>query len=550
MRYIADSREMRQYDRNTSEHFGVPSIVLMERAALAFVEEVCARGVDLSRTLIVCGAGNNGGDGFAIARLLLLKGCKVYAVFAGEKNRASEQNLLQQQIFEAYGGVIGRRIPEEIKYTAVVDAVFGVGLSRALEGSYAELIAQMNELPGKKIAVDISSGILTDDGRIAGAAFKADLTVTFGFAKPGMLLWPGSEFSGGIAVKDIGIDERSWLGQTPHTAMFTAEDLALLPARRSHSNKGTFGNVLAVAGSRNMAGAAVLCARAAFAVGCGLVRVFTPEENRVVMQTAVPEAVLCTYRPGEPCRGGIAEALSWADAVVIGPGIGMSEASAELLEQILTEAAVPVLLDADALNLAAREPERFFPLLAGCAERSGQAVIVTPHLGEMSRLTGMLVSEIQGSLIQTAEDFAARHGVVCVLKDARTVTGMPGGGSFLNLSGNCGMATAGSGDVLSGVITSLLAQGLGVATAAPLGVYLHGLAGDLMRQETGTAGMQASDLVTGLRRFSALHEKDGGKASSPASDPAHLCASSGKDSSLSLIGTISSERGSVGYERI
>lgn len=508
MQYIADSREMRQYDTNTSEYFGIPPIVLMERAALSFVEELHRRGICLSRTLVVCGAGNNGGDGFAIARLLLLEGLHVDVVFAGEKRKASEQNLLQQQIFEAYGGKIGREIPEENIYTAVIDAVFGVGLSLKPEGVYADLIQAMNALPGTKIAVDIASGVLADCGSIPGAAFKADYTVTFAFAKPGLLLWPGSEYSGEIAVKEIGIDARSWLGQKPHTAVLTREDLAFLPVRKSHSNKGTFGKVLAVAGSRNMAGAAVLCARAAYAAGCGLVLVLTPEENRTVIQTAVPEAVLRTYQPQELRREEIADAVSRADAVVVGPGMGVSDASAQLLEWVLKESVVPVLLDADALNLTAREPERFFPLIRDCAKRCGQEVIVTPHLGEMSRLTGKCIEEIQGSLIKTAETYAVTNGVVCVLKDEHTVTGVPCGGSFLNLSGNCGMATAGSGDVLSGVIASLLAQGMHVDKAAPLGVYLHGLAGDRMLPETGTAGMQASDLISGLRRLSAASEKE------------------------------------------
>ncbi len=495
MQYIVNSGEMKRYDASTSEHFHIPSIVLMERAAVAFVEELSGRDMDLSRTLIVCGNGNNGGDGLAIARLLVLAGKQVKVVIPRE-GRATEQNLLQQRILAAYGvQVITGAVPEYDGCTAVIDALFGVGLSRKPEGVFSAALQAMNAAAGHKIAVDIASGISADDGSVPGEAFRADLTVTFAYAKAGMLLWPGNTYSGEVVVKDIGIDERSWLGQKPKLAALCREDLVRLPARAGHSNKGTFGKVLVAAGSVNMAGAACLCARAAYAAGCGLVQVLTPEENRLIVQSVVPEAVLVTYSAQNPLEEVFAEAVSGADAIVCGPGTGKGEAAAKLLSCVLAQSAVPVLLDADALNLIAERPELF--------RHPRAALVVTPHIGEMSRLRGLPVAEIQGALQKTAEEFALEYDAVTVLKDERTLTSVPNGQTWLNLSGNCGMATAGSGDVLSGVIASLMAQGLPAGEAAPLGVYLHGLAGDVVLPETGSAGMTAGDLIAGLRRVSA-----------------------------------------------
>lgn len=515
MKYLVNSREMKQYDRNTTEHFGIPGLVLMERAAAAFVDELHARRVDLTRVLIVCGTGNNGGDGLAIGRMLSLAGSCVDIVLAGSREHASEQNVKQQEILSAYGFELLSEIPDKAGYTTVIDALFGVGLSRNVEGNYAALIDRLNALKGWKAAVDIPSGISSDSGAVLGVSFRADLTVTFAYIKTGMALWPGNEYTGAVAVKDIGITDRSFLGMMPQATAYELSDLTLLPERRRHSNKGTYGKLLVAAGSVNMAGAAYLCAKAAYASGCGLVRILTPEENRTILQGLIPEAVLTTYRTDELARGitgcqensvsaaltgrrhtntadqSVIEAINWADAVVCGPGIGTSKAAEQLLELVISHALVPVLLDADALNLTAKNKNLLKKLPAH--------TVVTPHLGEMSRLTGVSVPEIQSRLMACAEEFSKNWGAVCVLKDEHTVTAVPNGRIYLNMSGNPGLATAGSGDVLSGVIGSLIAQGMEEAQAAPLGVYLHGLAGDRMAEQTGMAGMMASDLPEGIR---------------------------------------------------
>lgn len=408
------------------------------------------RGLVCKRALIVCGSGNNGADGLAIARLMTQNGIEAVIWPVGEEAGLvqSESYRTQRKICEAY------RIPVTdscLRADLVIDAVFGIGLSRRIEGRLAEVIEELNRQAAWRVAVDIASGLSGDTGEILGCAFRAEDTITFSFGKIGQYLWPGNEYSGAVHVVPIGITLDSFLEHRPKVAALERGDLALLPKRRAHSNKGTYGKLLVVAGSVNMAGAAVLCARAAYRIGTGLVRVLTPEENRLIVQTSVPEAILTTYDSAAPEESVIAEAVSWADAVVAGPGIGTGAGAGRVLEAVMARADVPSVLDADALNILAKDCSR---LLLPHAQR-----IVTPHLGEMARLTGNTVERIQGSLLESAAEFARTYDVVCVLKDFRTVTAVPDRLEYLNLSGNSGMATAGSGDVLSGVIAGLLAQG-------------------------------------------------------------------------------------------
>ncbi|MCM1106576.1 MAG: NAD(P)H-hydrate dehydratase [Blautia sp.] len=485
---------MKLLDQNTSLHFHVPELVLMEQAAAGFVRELfslekaCKR--EWEKALILCGSGNNGADGLAIARLLTQQGRRVAVYAAGERagHRTTEAYRIQKEICQAYG------IPMEDTfgtgdYELLIDALFGIGLSRKVEGELAALLESANRTEAWRVAVDISSGVSADSGEIPGAAFRADDTLTFSFGKLGQFLWPGSDYSGQVHVIPMGITKESFLGAAPKVAALEKKDLQL-PVRRAHSNKGSYGRLLVAAGSVNMAGAACLCARAAYRSGCGLVRVLTAEENRVIVQSTVPEAVLTTYgETVEPAE--IAEAVRWADAVVVGPGLGQGRAAAELLHAVLENAKTPVVLDADALNLLSKEPRR---LLA----HKGQGWIVTPHIGEMARLTGETTDFLQRNLCGAAEQFAGIYGVVCVLKDFRTVTAVPGGQIYLNLSGNNGMATAGSGDVLAGIMGGLLAQGMPPEDAA-MAVYIHGLAGDAAASVCGVRAVTAGDIVEGLR---------------------------------------------------
>lgn len=499
MKYLVNSREMRQYDNNTSEIFKVSSLLLMEQAALAACEELEKIVGKKEPVLIVCGTGNNGGDGLAIGRILFLRGYTVDLVLLGDEKKATEQNRKQQEILGAYHVPVYKDIPTGKDYQLVVDSIFGVGLTRNIEGGYRSIIEAMNKLSGYKVAIDIPSGVSADNGAVLGVAFRADKTITFAFDKVGLHLWPGNAVAGDVIVKEIGITEKSFLGEKPAVMALEESDLDGLTVRPSHSNKGTFGKLLIIAGSVNMAGAAVLAGKSAYSSGCGLVRILTPEENRVIIQTALPEAILTTYSAKKAEPEIVKEALEWADVVLIGPGIGTGEVSAAILKQVLKSVTVPVVMDADALNLVAKDVD--------ILKKPHTEMVITPHLGEMSRLTGNSVAFLQTGLLDAARNFADAYNVTCVLKDERTITSIPNGMIYVNLSGNAGMATAGSGDVLSGIIGSFMAQGYSSENAAPLAVYLHGVAGDCMVKETGKAGLVASDLIRGIRRILGCKER-------------------------------------------
>ncbi len=495
MEYLVNAREMKQYDTNTIEYYGIPSAVLMERAALAVYHEIKSRfqpgcGV----ILVVCGAGNNGGDGFAAARLLHLAGYETECMFCMDEEKMTPETRAQYQSAKRYQVPIGGGFTQD-SYAVIVDALFGIGLSRPVEGKLGALLDGVNAREAFKIAVDIASGISADTGRVLGTAFRADLTVTFGFAKIGQLLYPGTEYTGELVAADIGIDRYSLLGTEPQGRYLKSGSVKrLLPERKPYSNKGTYGKALIIAGSPDMAGAAYFAAKAAYYSGCGLVRILTARENRDLLLARLPEAIVTTYDAGEPDFAGImdvpASCMEWADAVLIGPGLGTSPAAKMLVAKALQYTEKKIVFDADAINILAKN-------MVLLKEAQGLRA-VTPHLGEMGRLLGQSVGEIQKDLIGTARRFAEEYQAVCVLKDARTVTGMPDGTFFVNTTGNCGMATGGSGDVLSGFLTGLLAQGLCLEEAAALAVYLHGAAGDRAARETGLYGMLASDILEQL----------------------------------------------------
>ena len=493
MKVLVDSRQMKQCDKNTIEYFGMPSLVLMERAALSVVQEVenhFGKGKGKKHTaLVACGFGNNGGDGLAIGRMLWQRGYGVTILMPPGDHKMSEEAKAQKGILEKYGVPMADAIPMQ-EFDVIIDALFGIGLARDLEGVYRQFVDGMNARPGFKVAVDIPSGIHADTGAVLGVGFRADLTVTFAFAKTGLLLYPGAEYAGKVLVKDIGISSHSFLGEKPTMYCVGEEEYALLPERKPYSNKGTFGKVLAVAGSKNMAGAAFLSGKASYATGAGLVRIFTEEKNRVALQGLLPEAILTTYGGAKDLEGTLEKALSWADAIVAGPGIGIGEAAKKLVKSILKHAKAPVILDADGLNVVASHLKWL--------KKAKAPVIVTPHLGEMARLSGMGIADIQKQLLQVARNFAQEYHVICVLKDARTITALPDGRAYFNVSGNHGMAAAGAGDVLSGVLAGLAAQGMRLEEAAPVGVYLHGAAADRQLQATGAYGMMAHHLIDGV----------------------------------------------------
>lgn len=500
MNILVDSRQMKDCDNHTIHYFGIPSLVLMERAALGVTEEIEKNVQTESKVLLVCGIGNNGGDGLAVARMLWQKGHQVTAVMIGDWKKVSEETKRQMEICQAYQIGIQREIPKE-SFDVVVDALFGIGLSRALEGKYFEAVEQMNCINAYKVAVDIPSGIHADTGAVMGTAFRADITVTFAFPKLGLRLYPGAEYAGEVLVKEIGIGKEKILEEKAVCYEAEPKDLMKIPKRKDYSNKGTFGKVLVAAGHKNMAGAAFFSGKAAYVTGAGLVKIMTEESNRSILQQLLPEAVLETYEPGQELEEALKNNMEWADVIVAGPGIGTEETSEKIIKVILEHAKVPVILDADGLNIAANHME----WLKECKT----TVIVTPHLGEMARMTKKSIFDIQKQLLQVAREFAERYNVICILKDARTITALPDGTVYINTSGNNGMATAGAGDVLTGVLAGLIAQNMEPGSAAPIGVYLHGKGADMILAQTGTYGMMAQDIIEGVRQVMKKTDRKG-----------------------------------------
>lgn len=497
MEYLVTAEEMKRYDAVTIRKIGIPSLVLMERAALAVMEEiaaVCQEGT----ALILAGTGNNGGDGLALARLLAERGFQVEVLVCGDPGRATEEWKKEASIlsnypvkFEPEGMSPGRK-PLRKEYTVLVDALFGVGLSREVTGEYRERIEQFNGLCGYKVAVDIPSGIHSDTGRICGCAVKADLTVCLGIGKRGLYLYPGCEYCGAVKVKEIGIGKAAFRDSLPGMFRYTEEIEKLLPPRKGSGNKGTFGKVLLAAGSRNMAGAAVLAARGCYGSGAGMVRVATPECNRTILQAAVPEALLWTYeeeREGLPSKPD----LDWADVLAAGPGLGTGECAYQLLRYMLEQSGKPLVIDADGLNLLAKHPSLME--LAASQGRAGRKMVLTPHMGELSRLTGESIAEIRLHPAESVMGLAGKLHCVVAGKDARTFICQEGRPVCLNTTGNSGMATAGSGDVLAGMIAGLLAQGMEAFEAASAGVYWHGMSGDAAAAVSGEYGVTASGIL-------------------------------------------------------
>lgn len=521
MRYLMTGKEMKAMDMRSIEEYGIPSLVLMERAAFEVANvveemlgdekrrnrngtsnEICEKGTELrakdKRVLAVCGLGNNGADGVAVARILYLHGAAVSVLLPFLEGKMSSEMEIQLEIAKKLG--ISVYTPEDFIPGAcdvVIDALFGIGLTRPVEGVYADMISLIREqaevFGAKVVSVDIPSGISSDTGAVMGCAAEADVTVTFGEMKLGQVLFPGREACGRLVAADIGFVPEEKKIAEKHILAHTKEDLCTIPKRKAYSHKGTYGKLLVIAGSKNMAGAAYFAAKAAYRTGAGLVKVMTTEENRFVIQEKLPEAILSTYdtewalHEPEAFKQYINTQTDWADAIVLGPGIGTEEYGRILVETVLGSAYVPIILDADAINLAARYPylKKYFT----------ENIILTPHLSECARLTGLAVDEIKDNLIATAQNVSETFGVTCVLKDAATVVARKDGKTFVNMSGTPAMAKGGAGDVLCGVIAGLLALGMEECEAASLGVYVHGLAGEAAEKKTGTHSVLAGELA-------------------------------------------------------
>jgi ADP-dependent NAD(P)H-hydrate dehydratase / NAD(P)H-hydrate epimerase len=491
MRYVVTPTEMAALDSFTINTVGVPGAVLMERAALAVAGQVVRRypGVPV---LVACGPGNNGGDGLTAARILHLQGVQVCCFaprmeYKGDAlinlnaaRNAGVRLLCSMQEFQA----------APVQAGVIVDALFGTGLKNEISGQWAEIIASFNASGKPVVAVDIPSGIDGETGRIRGSAAKANCTVTFQYMKTGHCLYPGREHTGELVIADIGIAENKGLFM-PRRVLETGD--AAYPERKKNSHKGCYGHVAVIAGSLGMLGAGALASRAAMRGGAGLVTWVLPQSLAIAASSLVTEAMILPV-PDEGGRltaqkseSAVLEALKSKSAAVVGPGLSRNLNTVELIRNILHKIDIPIVVDADGLFAVSGYPEVFL---------SGQRVL-TPHPGEMARLMGCAIADVEADPLGAVQRCSAQYGGAAVLKGSTTLIAS-GDDTAINLTGNPGMATGGSGDVLAGLTGALLAQGFSAYDAACRACRLHGLAGDIAAGMKGQAGLVAGDIVESL----------------------------------------------------
>ena len=491
---ILNTHQIRDLDEYTIRHEPIASIDLMERASLAFVKWFSKKFPDRKRHIhVFCGPGNNGGDGLAIARLLSQDHYSVKAYLLGiGKSRTSDcQSNLDRLLKKRCCPLI--RLDQDAAFYEIengsiaIDAIFGSGLSRPVEGYWASFLEHLNQQPVTRVAVDIPSGMFADKPT-SGISIHADFSFSFEMPKLGFLFPENSERVGEWMSGSIGL-HRGFI-EKEKTAFFLTDQAAakpLLRQRKKYSHKGTFGHALLIAGSHGKVGASVLAARAILRSGAGLLTIHAPSCAYHTLQSSVPEAMVLTDEH-ERILTAVVDDLSKYSAIGIGPGIGTDPLTVKSLGQILDAKQSPVVLDADALNILAANPM----FLKKIPKNS----ILTPHLKEFERLFGKVANDFERNALQRSK--AVELGIVIVLKGAHTAVSLPDGTCHFNTTGNPGMATGGSGDVLTGIITGLLAQGYAASKAAIFGVYLHGLAGDLAAKEIGQEAMIASDIINHL----------------------------------------------------
>ena len=486
-------QDMQEMERAFMDGTQYPSILLMEHAAQAVVRELCALVEPGARVLFVCGGGNNGGDGCAAARLYMQRGGKADVWLLRNPRQMKGDAGVNACLLNACGAnvnVIYGEAPEIAPdCAAIVDALFGTGLSREMEGAALGAARAMNESGLPVLAVDIPSGVCAATGRALGEAVRADVTVTFHRPKHGHMLYPGRELSGRLVIEDIGILP-DWDGAEGHEILEEQDARALLPARPQNGHKGTFGHVLAVAGSEGMAGAACLCAKAALLSGSGLVTAACPYPVQLPLQLNVPCAMARAVSDGAAISARAKEKLralmEGKDALAIGPGLGVSEDTWRAVSPLVA-CDLPKAVDADALNMLARY-----------SGQVGKNTVLTPHPGEMARLCEVSVAEVIASPVEYARELSRLTGAVVLLKGATTVIAQ-GEDAALNITGCDAMATGGSGDVLCGMIASLMAQGMSPFDAARAGAYYHGRAGEAAAKEKGARAVTAQDIAERIR---------------------------------------------------
>ena len=492
--YVLTASQMQSIDEYTIEQLGISQEILMEKAALCSVAEI--KKMNPGHVLIVCGSGNNGGDGIAVARILLMQGIHATVYLCFDPSCCKESIRNQLAVYQKIGGKTVTEI-DFGKYDIIVDAIFGIGLSRVIQAPFDEVIMAMNTAREKSgvriVSLDIPSGIHTDNGRIMGTAVKADKTVTFSYAKRGHLLYPGKEYTGECIIADAGmyIDFSPLNKDTVGFSYFNREECLRHPLPQT-AHKGTAGRILIIAGSKDMCGACYLSSCASFRMGCGLVDIYTVQENLEAMKTMLPEAILHN-RTADTDFSELKQLMEMADCVVLGPGLSTSDEAKRCVSFALEHCTRKMIIDADAVNCIAQNPR----MLYNHTKMTDAPVVLTPHPKELSRLISRSVSELledyPNLLVETAKEF----GVVLVGKGAASIV-TDGERFYINQSGNEGLATAGSGDVLAGMIAAIAVREASLFEAACKGVYLHGLCGDDCADRIGKTSVMAHDLLDGI----------------------------------------------------
>jgi len=493
---------MRSAERLTMDERGVPGRVLMETAGRACADIVCAEwgAGNEKNAVIVAGKGNNGGDGYVIARCLLRRGWSVEVFILAERSEiagdAAANLMLLDPACLTFCNTPGDLLPNAgVLHNAsvIVDALFGIGLNTEVSGLYADAIEVMNSAGRPLLSVDIPSGIDASTGKVLGKAVQAHVTVTFGFAKIGHALYPGRAYTGNLKVVDIGIPDDIAASLECHEFLERESVRPLIKTRERCGHKGKYGHCLIVAGSTGKTGAASLAANSAVRTGSGLVTLAVPASLNPVLEVKTTEAMTLPLDDagkgflGTRSRDQILSAIQGKDAIAVGPGISRESETVSLVRRLVKDAALPMVVDADGLNAVAED-------VSIIHEKRSPALILTPHPGEMSRLSGLSIPAIEGDRISAARNFSIRYGVFLVLKGASTVIATPGGEVAVNGSGNPGMGSGGMGDVLTGIIVSLLGQNYLPFEACRLGVFLHGFAADLVAREKGEIGISATDV--------------------------------------------------------
>jgi hydroxyethylthiazole kinase-like uncharacterized protein yjeF len=500
--YALTAKAMKYMDEYTIGN-GVPSAVLMENASKGVVDEIAKRFDKGARVLVLCGQGNNGGDAVCVARWLLHMGYETELFFVGDRERLSKECLRQIKIImnlnkdlHIAGMSDSERDIEVLSadYDVIVDGIFGIGLNRRFGYNLIKLIEYINSKKAYKVAIDIPSGLHATSGKIMEAAFRADLTVTFGNYKTGMFFGEGRSTCGEIIVKDIGIAEEGYKYLPDKLFVcdraFYEETKSKLVERPEKSHKGTFGTVGIVVGPGSMLGASMLAAKAAYRAGCGVVKILCPNKHTGYLNVSVPEAIAVPYRKDGAVEA-LDEFLGTVDAVLIGPGLKEDEEGRLLVKHVLA-GDTPAVLDAGALNILSKNLKPLRKRKCGC--------VLTPHIGEMARLCGEDIAGIEKNRIGFTKKFSEIYGVSMVVKsDVSLVSLISPTGSqrlYLNTTGNSGLATAGSGDVLAGVIASLIAQGNSLNNSLLFGVMVHGLAAEnYATDEDSKRKMMAGDII-------------------------------------------------------